>query len=169
MAAHRGESPRNLSRFKLTHAALAGGPHGRATGNLRRGMEEIISRWILSFFVFLLGDPLVHPCFFFPSLLRAASPSPVSVNDRAVKRRMTGATPVLTNRRDVGCQSVEIRGARRENTYVLFRESIHWNLQRICPSLRYHDHSSVNRGDIIGLVQLRQSFLNGSFCTLEDS
>ena len=60
------------------------------------------------FFVFLLGESLdLHLRFSFLLLLLLLPPPPplvlfssllLHVNDRAVKRRMTGATPVLTNR-----------------------------------------------------------------------
>lgn len=66
MAALYGEPPRNLSRFKLTHAELAGGAQDRAAGSLRRSIEEIISPYIQIFFVFLLEND--RPAFFFFSL-----------------------------------------------------------------------------------------------------
>ncbi|EZA51880.1 hypothetical protein X777_09183 [Ooceraea biroi] len=66
MAAPCGVPPRNLSRFKLTHAEPAGGPQGHAAGSLRRGMVEIISPYIQILFVFLLEND--RPALFFFSL-----------------------------------------------------------------------------------------------------
>lgn len=138
MAAHRGVSPRNLSRFKLTHAAPAGGPwpcHGELAPLYGGDNIAVDPRPLcLSFgrsksdgrsYFFSPSAALSFSPFRFPSPCRPASLHhplrPRNVNDRAVKRRMTGATPVLTNRRDVGCQSVDIREGPRKK-YILFRE-----------------------------------------------
>lgn len=85
MAALYGAPPRNLSRFKLTHAELAGGGPGP-------GLGELAPRY--------RGDNItVHPDLL---CLPFGERSPLLflffVNDRAVKRRVTGATPALTNR-----------------------------------------------------------------------
>jgi hypothetical protein len=74
MAAPCGAPPRNLSRFKLTHAELAGGPARpcRAAGSSPRGYD---------------GDNIaVHPdALCLPFGERSARPFLLFVNDRACK------------------------------------------------------------------------------------
>lgn len=112
MAAPYGAPPRNLSRFKLTHAEPAGGPPGpgRAAGSSRRGMAEIISPYIR------ILSLSVSPALFLSRSLRLSSAEndrpalfPLFVNDRAVKRRVTGATVALTNRRRDPRRSIHAR------------------------------------------------------------